>query len=75
MFENDTKIYLKMKIKRLLSIEKIIIKCEKMCYYNYNKKSNDLENSFDEEQIKAKYEDVLKPYIKMDKKIIKFDDI
>ena len=37
MFENDTKIYLKMKIKRLLSIEKIIIKCEKMCYYNYNK--------------------------------------
>ena len=34
------------------------------------KKSNDLENSFDEE-----YEDVLKPYIKMDKKIIKFDDI
>ena len=37
-----------------------------MPYYNYKKlflffkKSNDLENCFDEEQIKAKYQDALK---------------
>ena len=60
------KIYQWMRIKSLLSAEKNIIKWQKTLCYNYKKlfrkstiilKSNDLESSFDEEYIKAKYQD------------------
>ena len=37
MVVNVTKISQKMKNKSLLSIEKTIIECEKMLYYNYKK--------------------------------------
>ena len=37
MVVNDTKIYWKMKNKKLLIIEKNIIKLERMAYYNYKK--------------------------------------
>ena len=67
MVVNDTKSYQKIENKSLLSIGKNIIKLEKMPYYNCKKlfpypiilKSNDLEYSFDEEQIEAKYQDVI----------------
>ena len=67
---DDTKIYQKMKNRSLSSIEKNIIKWERIPCYNEKKlfsfrksgivsgsilKSNDLETSFDEKQIKSKY--------------------
>ena len=59
MTKNDTKIYLKMKNKSLLSIEKKYYKMKKkpliIIIRNYYRKNNDLESSFDEE-----YKDVLK---------------
>ena len=66
MVVSGTKIDQKMQFKSLLTIEKNIINSEKMLYYNYKKlflffkNSNGFENSFDEDQIKAKYQDVLK---------------
>ena len=67
---DDTKIYQKMKNRSLSSIERNIIKWERTPCYNEKKlfsfrksgivsgsilKSNDLETSFDEKQIKSKY--------------------